>query len=284
MIKTNKEKLVQMAVTAAVVHPKAGRWYRTDFKGSPRLGVGMSGVKYNVKVGDGTFGFAEEEHMEPGVSIFNSNPKEDTALSVLACIGNKVTVVSGDAKGAEGIITGKHNSFLVWFPRDVQEKIIPGDEMRVKAWGVGLNITGYEEKVRVNKLDPNLLEKLGITEENGKLHVPVVREYPAWIMGSGYGMWPVITDYDIQTTDPSIWDEFELKKIRHGDVVCLRDQLNWWGRGYFEGAVTIGIVVHGWSSNQGHGPGVTSVLSSADDTLVPVIDSSANISRYLGIQ
>ena len=131
---------------------------------------------------------------------------------------------------------------------------------------------------------PIILDKLGIIEKNGKLHVPVTREYPAWVMGSGYGMWPVTIDYDIQTTDPSIWDEFDLKKIRHGDVVCLRDQLNWWGRGYYEGAVTIGIVVHGWSSSPGHGPGVTTILSSADDTIVPVMDSDANISRYLGIE
>ncbi len=51
-------------------------------------------------------------------------------------------------------------------------------------------------------------------------------------MGSEYGMFPVTIDYDIQTTCPEVWDELELKDIRFGDVVCLRDQLNWWGRGY----------------------------------------------------
>ena len=97
-------------------------------------------------------------------------------------------------------------------------------------------------------------------------------------------MFPVTIDYDIQTTCPEVYDELELKDIRFGDVVCLRDQLNWWGRGYYKGAVTIGIVVHGWSNSGGHGPGITTILSSKDATIVPKIDPSANIANYLGIK
>lgn len=284
VIKTNKDRLVKMAVMGEVNHPTSGREYRVGWDGKPRVGMGMSGVKYNVAVGDLTYYHEEGEHTEPGLSMTNSNQGEGQALAVLGCIGNRVTVVSGDAKEAEGIITGKHGAFLVWFPPEVQEKIIPGDKLRVKSWGVGLNIAGFEERVRVNKIDPELLEKMGVEEKDGKLVVPVRREYPCWIMGSGYGMFPVTIDYDIQTTCPEVWDELELKDIRFGDVVCLRDQLNWWGRGYYKGAVTIGIVVHGWSYSGGHGPGITTILSSKDATIVPKIDPNANIANYLGIK
>ncbi|MBN1683336.1 DUF4438 domain-containing protein [Candidatus Bathyarchaeota archaeon] len=284
MIKTNKDKLIKMAVMAEVNHPSASRDYRADFNGIPRLGIGMSGVKYNVTVGDLTTGWADEEHTECGLSIQNKDPNEANALGVAGCIGNDVTIVSGDAKGAKGYITGKHGHFMVWFKPEDQEKIVPGDRLKIKAWGVGLKILGFEESVHVNKIDPLLLEKLSIEEKKGKLVVPVASEYPCYIMGSGYGMWPVTIDYDIQTTCPEVYDEFNLKNIRFGDVVCLRDQLNWYGRGYYKGAVTIGIVIHGWSYQAGHGPGVTTILSSKDDTIQIKFDPKANISKYLGIK
>lgn len=283
MIKTNKEKLVKMAVSGEVNHPSARRGYRTDFDGNPQIGLGMSGVKYNVALGDKTYGMENEDHVEPGLSISNQNKGQAKALGVLGCIGNEVKVTSGDAKGAVGRITGKHGAFMVHFDQEDKEKIIPSDKVLVKAWGTGLKIDGFEKTVRVNKIDPELLEKMGIEVKDGKLVVPVANEYPAEIMGSGYGMWPVTIDYDIQTTDPGVFDELDLKNIRFGDVVCLRDQLNWFGRGYYEGALTIGIVIHGWSKSAGHGPGVTTILSSKDGTIEIKKDPDANIAKYLGI-
>ena len=283
-VKTNKDRLVKQAVMAEVNHPSASRGYRVDWDGVPRIGLGMSGVKYNVGVGDLCYYHEEGEHTEPGLSISNNNPGEGQALGVLGCIGNEVKLTSGEAKGERGYITGKHGSFMCWFPPEVQERISPGDKIKLKAWGVGLKIAGFEETVRVNKIDPELLEKMGVEAKGGKLHVPVTKEYPCWIMGSGYGMFPVTIDYDIQTTCDLVWDEMDLKDIRFGDVVCLRDQLNWWGRGYYKGAVTIGVVIHGWSYSAGHGPGVTTILSSKDGTIVPEIDPHANIAYYLGVK
>lgn len=162
MVKTNKNKLVKMAVAAEVNHPSAQRGYRTDYDGNAQIGLGMSGVKYNVAVCDFTYGMENEEHVEPGLSISNPNQMESSALGVLGCIGNEVKVTSGDAKGATGMITGKHGAFLVHFKQEDKEKIIPGDKMLVKAWGTGLKIDEFEEIVRVNKIDPELLEKMGI--------------------------------------------------------------------------------------------------------------------------
>jgi len=273
-----------MAVMAEVNHPSAGRSYNPDWEGTPRLGIGMGGVKYNASVGDLTCGLADEEHTECGLSIQNKDPGEAAALGVAGCLGNEVILMSGDAKGSKGYITGKHGHFMVWFPADAQEQVVPGDRLKVKTWGTGLEIAGYENKVKVNKIDPDLLEKLAIEERNGKLIVPVAHEYPCWIMGSGYGMWPVTIDYDIQTTCPLVYEELDLKNIRFGDIVCLQDQLNWYGRGYSKGSVTIGVVIHGWSYQAGHGPGVTTILSSIDDTIQIKIDPSANIAHYLGIK
>ena len=283
MLKTNKDKLVKMAVLAEVVHPTSLRGYTVDFDGRPWIGLGMSGIKYNITVGDSTYGWVEGEHIEPGLSISNKNPRENTALSVLACIGNEVKVVTGEAKGSKGYIIGKHGNFMVWFSHKDLEKINIGDKVQVKAWGVGLKIEGFDD-VKVNKLDPNLLEKMGISIEGGKLVVPVVNELPAYIMGSGYGMWPVTIDYDIQTTCPEVYDELGLKRLRFGDIVALKDQLNWWGRGYYRGAVTIGVVIHGWSKIAGHGPGVTTILSAKPGKISTRIDSEANIAYYLGIK
>ena len=287
VFETNKDKLVKMAVVAEVVPPGADRDYTIDFDGKPTLPLGMSGIKYNVTVGDLCYGLEYSEHVEPclSVSYKGDDPygRANTALGVLGCIGNEVIVTSGDAKGANGYVIGKHGNFMIWLSPEDQQKINIGDKVQIRAWGVGLEMTNFKD-VKVNKISPDLLENLGITVEDGKLVVPVVVEFPAYIMGSGIGMWPVTIDYDIQTTCPEVWDELGLKELRFGDIVALRDQLSWWGRGYYEGAVTIGIVVHGWSRHSGHGPGVTTILSTKDGKIIPRLDEYANIAYYLGIK
>ncbi len=105
--------------------------------------------------------------MEPGVSIENkendarSGQAANTALNVLSCIGNKATVVNGDAKGAEGTVTGKHGieHVLVDFPSEVLEKLTLGDKILVKAFGVGLKLVDFPE-IKVLNMDPALLDAL----------------------------------------------------------------------------------------------------------------------------
>ena len=281
---TNKDKLIKMAVMGEIVPPSMPRNYTVDFDGEPRVGIGMYGIKYNVTIGDSVYGWENGEHLEPGLSIRNPEPNQAAALDVLACIGNEVKVKTGDAKGAKGCIIGKHVSFLIWLNEEDQKKVSIGDKIQIKSWGVGLKIEHFEEAVRVNKIDPELLEKMGITVENGKLVVPVTCELPSWIMRSGVGMTPNV-DYDVQTTCPEeVIDELGLKKLRFGDVVALKDQLNWWGRGFYKGAITIGIIIHGWSYHAGHGPGVTAIMSAKSGMIVPKINPDANIGCYLGIK
>lgn len=288
MIETNRDRLLVIAVQGEIVSP-ASTGYRAQWDGQPKLALGMGGIKYNLRVGDPCFGWASGDHVEPGVTIRGKDDPVPSrcALALLACIGNEAVVVSGEAKGEKGVFTGRHagSDDLVWFPPETIEKLAIGDKVQIRAVGVGLRIKGFED-VRVNKCSPGLLESLGIKVEDGKLVVPIVKEIPGYLMGSGIGAGTVLesVDYDIQTTDPKAVEKYGLETLRLGDVVCLRDQLCTSGRGYYKGAVTIGVVVHGASDYSGHGPGVNPILSTKDGRIETRIDPDANIALYLDLR
>ncbi len=286
-LKTNKDKLITTAVQG-VVQP-AGSWgYSTTYDGKPKLSIGMASINYTVSLGDATYGWASADHVEPDVTIQGRDrPRaSECAIAILACIGNEAKVISGEAKGAKGMYIGRHagSDDLAWFPKTVLENLALDDKIQVKAEGVGLKIEGFED-VRVNKLSPELLEKMGIKIEGNKLVVPVVMEIPGHIMGSGIGG-PFIEniDYDIQTTCPEIVEEYDLKKIKLGDLVAIKGHYDYYGRGRYEGAVTIGVCIHGWSDYAGHGPGLNPVLSALPGRIKTKIDPHANVAYYLGIR
>jgi hypothetical protein len=286
-LKTNKDKLITTAVEA-VVQPTGTRGYSTTYEGKPKVAIGMASINYTVSLGDPAYGWASADHVEPDVTIQGRDRERasECAIAILACIGNKAEVISGEAKGAKGFYIGRHagSDDLAWFPKNALEKLALNDKIQVKAQGVGLKIEGFED-VRVNKLAPELLENMGITIEGDQLVVPVVMEIPGHIMGSGMGG-PFIEyiDYDIQTTDPVTVEEYDLKKIRLGDLIAIRDHYDYYGRGRYEGAVTIGVCIHGWSDYAGHGPGLNPVLSALPDKIKTIIDPHANTAYYLGIK
>ncbi len=286
-LKTNKDKLITTAVQG-VVQP-AGNWgYSTTYDGKPKLSIGMASINYTVSLGDATYGWASADHVEPDVTIQGRDRERasECAIAILACIGNEAKVISGEAKGAKGMYIGRHagSDDLTWFPKTVLENLALDDKIQVKAEGVGLKIEGFED-VRVNKLSPELLEKMGIKIEGNQLVVPVVMEIPGYIMGSGIGG-PFIEyiDYDIQTTCPEIVEEYDLKKIKLGDLVAINGHYDYYGRGRYEGAVTIGVCIHGWSDFSGHGPGLNPVLSALPGRIKTKIDPHANVAYYLGIR
>jgi hypothetical protein len=288
MIETNKDRLLKVAVLGEIISP-VSTTYRAQWDGEPKIPVGMGGIKYNLKVGDPCFGWASGDHVEPGVTIQGKekpNPSE-CALAMLSCIGNEAVAVSGEGKGARGVYTGRHagTDDLVWFGDDDLEKLAIGDKVMVRAIGVGLKIKGFDD-VRVNKCSPRLLESIGIEVAEGKLVVPVVKEVPPFLMGSGIGFSPVSepVDYDIQTTDPRAVEKHGLKSLRLGDVVALRDQLCTNGRGYYKGALTIGVIVHGASDYAGHGPGVNPILTTSSGRITTKLEPNANIAYYLGLK
>ncbi|MCX7974952.1 MAG: DUF4438 domain-containing protein [Candidatus Aminicenantes bacterium] len=289
-IKTNKDQLLTIAVEG-VVQPAgfaSGRGYTTTYDGQPKLGIGMASINYTVTYGDSTYGWAEGDHVEPDVTIQGRDravPSE-CALAILACIGNEARVLTGEAKGAKGIFIGRHagSDDLVWFPAEVKDKLALNDRILIKARGVGLKILGFED-VRINKIDPEALEKIGLTIENDQLVVPVVMEIPGHIMGSGMGGSFLETiDYDIQTTCPETVNKYNLKRLRLGDLVAIKDHYNFYGRGRYQGAVTIGVIIHGFSDYAGHGPGVNPILSALPGRIKTRIDPQANMALILGIR
>ncbi|MFC1476852.1 DUF4438 domain-containing protein [candidate division KSB1 bacterium] len=287
VFKTNKDKLITTAVQG-VVQPASSRGYSTTYDGKPKLSVGMASINYTVSMGDLAYGWANADHVEPDVTIQGRDQASPSqcALAILACIGNEAKVITGEASGAEGLFIGRHagSDDLVWFPKDVLEKLAVNDKIQVKARGVGLKIEGFED-VRVNKLAPGLLENLGITVEGDQLVVPVVMSVPGHIMGSGIGgSFLESVDYDIQTTCPEIVEEYNLKSLRLGDLVAIIDHYDFYGRGRYEGAVTVGVVIHGWSDYAGHGPGVNPVLSALPGRIKLKIDPESNIVYPLGIR
>jgi hypothetical protein len=134
-------------------------------------------------------------------------------------------------------------------------------------------------------MDPRFLKVLNPKPNGDKLEVPVTHTVPAAIMGSGLGTNQCYSgDYDIQLFDEKINRKYGLNDIRLGDVVAIIDADHSFGRIYFSGAISVGIVVHTNCVISGHGPGVTTLLTSTEGKIQPKIDSKTNISRLLKLR
>ncbi|OSB11877.1 DUF4438 domain-containing protein [Paraclostridium bifermentans] len=282
MLKTNKDKVVKWSVQGKIHHPLALS-YRVTHEGKPVILPSTGGISYNVKIGDCVYGLAGD-HVEPGVSIRNEDVRESNALMTFACIGNEAKVVSGEAKGAKGYVTGMHGGIehvLVHFDEETLKNLAIDDKIMVKAYGQGLKLEGFDD-IHIMSIDPNLFEKLGIIEKDGKIQVPVVAKVPPYLMGSGMGSSSAYTgDYDIMTADFDEIKRLGLDKLKFGDLVLLEDCDNTYGRGYLKGAVSIGVIVHSDCVTLGHGPGVTTIMVSKTPIIEGIIDENANISKYI---
>jgi hypothetical protein len=289
MIRTNVDRLVMTSVVGVVTPPMRRGAFRIDREGVPFALPGTGGITYNVKVGDPAFGWAGD-HIEPCVStaavVDNRTDVKNQAYNVLACVGNYARVISGDAKGAVGVVTGLHGGIehvLIDFADEDLEKMAVDDKILIKAYGLGLKLIDYPGVTVVN-LDPGLLEKMNIQEKDGKLVVPVAKKVPAKLMGSGIGAANTASgDYDITTSDQEEIKELGLDQLKLGDIVALEDADNRFGRSYRRGAVSIGVIVHSDCFVAGHGPGVATLLTSIDGSIEVVEDSEANIGKMLGI-
>lgn len=287
MLRTNRDKLPVISVLGEVSHPMQRQPYRVGFDGVPRVVTGTGGIIYNLRIGDSAMGLVGD-HVEPGVSTKNKDEAFNGAYNTFACVGNVAHVVSGDAKGAKGWVTGTHGGIehvMVDFEPDVLEKLTIGDKIQVRAWGQGLEMLDYPG-VRCMNLDPDLLTKMGVRgADGGLLEVPVAAIVPAELMGSGIGAASAERgDYDITTQDADALREHGLENIRFGDIVAIMDRSSFYGRSYRKGAIEIGVVVHSDSKISGHGPGVATLLTANRGEIRPVLDEGANIAYYLGVR
>ncbi|MFV0255661.1 MAG: DUF4438 domain-containing protein [Erysipelotrichaceae bacterium] len=286
-MKTNKDKLIIQSLVGRIHHPtlaeSAYQWGGYDGKSRVQLGVG--GITYNFKIGDNCMNMVGD-HIEPGVSLKNSNPQENNALNTFACVGNIAKVITGDAKGSEGVVTGKHGGIdhvLLHFGSDVLEKLVPEDKILIKAWGVGLALSDFPQ-IKFLSLDPVLLEKMNIKIVERKLQVGVSHIIPAKLMGAGLGSLSMQAgDYDIMSNDKETCKEVGLETLRVGDIVLIEDHLSVNGAHYQKNAATVGVICHGDSYSSGHGPGVTVLFSAPDKIIEPFIDKKANLKELLDV-
>lgn len=280
-MKTNKSRLIIQSVQGKIHHPLGGN-YRITHEGRPEVLPATGGITYNVSIGDPAFGWVGD-HVEPGVSIRNEDVSECAALTTFACIGNKAKVVSGDAKGVEGYVTGMHggiNHVMISFEQKDLENMAIDDKILVKAHGQGLKLDKFPE-IDIMNIDPELFEKLDIEEVDGKLIVNVACIVPPYLMGSGIGAASSYTgDYDIMTADIDAVKEYNIENLKFGDLVLLKDCDNSFGRGYLKGAVSIGVVIHSDCVKMGHGPGITTIMTTKKPIIEAKIDEKANIGVY----
>jgi hypothetical protein len=293
MLRTNTDKLVKISVVGEVASPFVSRSiYNISAMGTPSILPGVGGITYNLRVGDAACGW-EADHVEPCVSAENkeNDPRRgqmaNTAFNVLSCVGNEATVVTGDAKGSIGVVTGKHGGIehvLIDFQPEVLEKLMLGDKILVKAYGLGLKFIDFAD-VKVMNMDPRFLEALNPEPNGEKLEVPVAHVIPAAIMGSGLGANQTISgDYDIQLFDEKVREQYGLDDLKLGDLVAIIDADHSFGRIYRQGAISVGIVVHTNCVTAGHGPGVTSLMTSPSGKIIPKIDAKANIAYLLKLR
>ena len=293
MLRTNADKLVKISVMGEVASPVIGKSvYRVSPTGTPKILPGVGGITYNLRVGDPACGW-EADHVEPGVSVENkeNDPRygqgANAAFNVLSCVGNEAIVATGDAKGAKGVVTGKHggiNHVLADFQPEALEKLMLGDKILVKAFGLGLKFIDFAD-VKVMNIDPRFLEALDPKPNGEKLEVPVAHMIPAAIMGSGLGANQVYSgDYDIQLFDEKVIEQYGLEDLRLGDLVAIIDADHSFGRIYRQGAISLGIVIHTNCVTAGHGPGVTSLMTSPSGKIIPKIDAKANIVYLLKLR
>lgn len=297
-VQYNGDQLVKQAAQGFIV---PGRFssdpVRIDPDGGTHAVPGTGSITYNFRSGDNAVNLAGD-HVEPAVSLYNlgregsRSSSESAGLNTLSCIGNRVRVQTGDAKGAMGYVIGKHGGaehVMVDFPDStVFDNLTLDDKMHVYVHGLGMELTNFEG-VKLFSMSPTLMDALtdagmGITAD-GKLRVPVAKLVPARVMGSGLGASQVYRgDYDIQMFDKAVVEEYGLDELRFGDVVAIVNAHHDHGRVYKEGSIAIGVIAHSNSFIAGHGPGVTSLMSSKDGRIEPVVTERANLAYLLGIR
>ena len=279
----NKENVLKVSLLVEIAHPLA-KIPVVNNEGRPFYFPGVGGISYNFGLGDNAFKM-NGDHIEPDVSTKNKDKALNNTCMSLACIGNKAKVVSGDAKGMEGYVIGKHGGvdhILIYFPE--KDKLVIGDRIQIQAWGQGLEIIDWPE-VKVFNIDPELLEKIPIEEKNGKLIFPVKAVIPAQLMGSGIGASnPIGTDYDINTYDMDEIKKYKLDELKIGDFVAIENHFNAFGVGGFrKNAVSIGVVVHSNCVQAGHGPGIVVIMTATNEALSMKVVDEMNLKQFFDI-
>jgi len=290
-MKTNEKNIVEVLVQCSPCFPKKRlQLSMAGHSGKPFNLPGIGGITLNIEVGDSAFGW-EGDHLEPGVSATANAEKPNefpnNALQYYCCVGNKAKLISGKAKGAEGVVIGHHGGcedLIIDFPRKIKEKMTYDDKILIVAHGQGLKVLDHPE-IKLTNVSPDLFKKLNLKKsKSGKIQFPVTTIIPAQCMGSGLGVADVHSgDYDVMTSDPETNKKHGLERMRFGDFVAIMDHDNSYGPALKKGAITIGIVIHSDCYLAGHGPGITVLFTTSHGAIEPVLDKNANIGKLYKI-
>jgi hypothetical protein len=297
----NADRLVTVSVMGHIVHPSfpglPAEPYRLDANGAPFLLPTYGGIVYNVSVGDSAYGWLAD-CVHPGVSIAFPSENGNRGLNIFACVGNEAVVMSGEGKGAKGVVTGKSGRFsehvIVHFPKAVRTKFAINDKIVIRSRGVGMALTEFPE-IQLKSLSPELLEALlarvdGVgpgaadTDEPEPLPVPVAATIPAHLLGAGAGLTSEGGSLHLQTTDRAEVAARGLDQLRLGDVVALEDYDSRYQHGYLRGAVGIAVVGQTDGPRAGYGPGMTLLMTDARGRIEPVLQPSVNLVDLLGLE
>lgn len=282
-VSSNADRLVTQVLSGEVWPAMADRHaYRVDADGTPFVLPGMGAVTLGTHLGDPATGL-RADHLEPGLSVRHRDRSANYALQYLTCVGNTVTIVSGESAGRTGTVIGQHAYVLVDAPDEVLEGTTVGDHVRVRARGQGLAF-GDHPQVAVKNLSPEVLDRMpGGTRSDGRLEVHVAARVPAEAAGAGGGMFSEFANTDLMGAYAGLSDDLSLglEGLRIGDLVVLEDQDHTWGRGYRPGWLTIGTISTGQCALFGHGPGPSTLFSGPAEAFVVVDDPSANLQSYV---
>lgn len=237
--------------------------YRIDRDGQPYVPVGDGGIVLGVRLGDGVFD-TDADHASPGACLVHPELAARHALVSFACLGNPVTVRSGAAAGARGVVVGKRGELgrvIACFAADVLSRLAPGDAIVVRGHGQGLRLPepAHSAGVVALNISPNALGLLPIDLSASAVGVSVRARVPSYVVGNGIGRPAEQWDLDL-AVDASVAESVGLGALRLGDLVAVEDLDVRHNAGFRRGSLTVGLVVHGGSAQPGHGPGLMPVL------------------------
>lgn len=296
MISTNKDRLPvkSMIGTVKPVSKQSFGLMVMDPDGQGQYRVGTGGVSYNYKLGDSCRALVGS-HVQPGVSteyggpMGPSDPMMGSPYAMVytqcCCVGNKAVVLGGPLDGKTGYVTGKITSggVTLGFDDEVIAQMNGTERFAIRACGVGLAIEG-EEDVMVHNIDPELFEKLGITEKDGVYSVPVKKIIPGFLVGAGVGGGVITGSGQLMTDNGGENDTaYGLDKLCVGDFIAITDMDMTSGRTFWEGAVAICLVVSGDCESTGAGPHIMTVLASKTAKIQPVLQETANLANLLDL-
>jgi hypothetical protein len=287
---TNEPDLVAVSVAGAIAHPGfpglPAEPYRLAADGTPFLLPTYGGIVYNVSVGDRAFGWAAD-CIHPGVSIGQADDNGNRGLNVFACIGNRARVMTGAAAGTTGLVTGKSGRFseqvIVHLPREARPRMAVGDQVLIRAEGVGLKLTDHPD-VSLKGISPTLLAALPANVEEGRVSFGVTARVPAHLVGAGLGLTSEGGSVHMQSTDRALLAELGLDRLQLGDIVSLEDTDSRYNHGYLRGARAIGVVASTDGPRAGYGPGIAILMTAPAGQLGSFESPEANLVQLLGVE